>query len=59
MSVILTILIGLLVVGGMLLSRLMGLFTLVDLFKSFQMEKQFFDMYEKEKERRRNRDRDL
>ena len=59
MSVILTILIGLLIVGGMLLSRLMGLFTVVDLFRTFSQEKQVFDMYEDAKERLRNRDRDL
>ena len=58
MSVILTILIGLLIVGGMLVSRLMGLFTIVDFFKSIQMEKQVFDLYRDAKEQQRDRGRE-
>ena len=58
MSVILTVLIGLLIVGGLLLNRIMGIFSIFDLF-DFSKEKKIFDLYEDEVQRRRDRDNRL
>jgi hypothetical protein len=56
MSVILTILIGLLIVGGMLVSRLMGVFGIFDEVRMFMKQKDILDMYEDAKEQQRDRD---
>jgi hypothetical protein len=54
-AVLFAILIALLIVGGMLLSRIMGLFTIIDLFGSFMMEKKIWDLYDEEVEKRLRR----
>jgi hypothetical protein len=50
------LLMALLIVGSLLLSRLMALFTIFDLFKSFGDEAKLWDMYDDARAKRRRDD---
>ena len=43
---------GMLIRGGMLISRLMAFYTLLDQFDTYRAEKQVWDMYEDARSRR-------